>query len=68
MPNINYKFNGKKYRYFYGSKVDWSPQPNKVSTTGGKGPPTWYMMYLIYFITFHHNVVKQRHPKISRQP
>ncbi|XP_077580698.1 beta,beta-carotene 15,15'-dioxygenase [Stigmatopora nigra] len=30
LPNINYKFNGKKYRYFYGSKVDWSPQPNKI--------------------------------------
>ncbi|XP_054632134.1 beta,beta-carotene 15,15'-dioxygenase isoform X2 [Dunckerocampus dactyliophorus] len=30
LPNINYKFNAKKYRYFYGSRVDWSPQPNKI--------------------------------------
>nr|XP_057907887.1 beta,beta-carotene 15,15'-dioxygenase isoform X2 [Doryrhamphus excisus] len=30
LPNINYKFNAKMYRYFYGSKVDWSPQPNKI--------------------------------------
>ncbi|XP_061549307.1 beta,beta-carotene 15,15'-dioxygenase [Phycodurus eques] len=30
LPNINYKFNCKKYRYFYGSKVDWLPQPNKI--------------------------------------
>uniref|UniRef100_A0A667ZZN7 Beta-carotene oxygenase 1, like n=1 Tax=Myripristis murdjan TaxID=586833 RepID=A0A667ZZN7_9TELE len=30
LPGINYKFNGKKYRYFYGSRVEWSPHPNKV--------------------------------------
>ncbi|KAE8277149.1 Beta,beta-carotene 15,15'-dioxygenase [Larimichthys crocea] len=25
LPCINYKFNARKYRYFYGSKVEWSP-------------------------------------------
>ncbi|XP_029922436.1 beta,beta-carotene 15,15'-dioxygenase [Myripristis murdjan] len=31
LPGINYKFNGKKYRYFYGSRVEWSPHPNKIA-------------------------------------
>lgn len=30
LPGMNYKFNGKKYRYFYGSRVEWTPHPNKV--------------------------------------
>lgn len=30
LPGINYKFNAKKYRYFYGLRLEWSPQPNKV--------------------------------------
>ncbi|KAK6294576.1 hypothetical protein J4Q44_G00354060 [Coregonus suidteri] len=30
LPGINYKFNGKKYRYFYGSRVEWTPHPNKI--------------------------------------
>jgi len=30
LPGINYKFNSKKYRYFYGTRVDWSPYPSKV--------------------------------------
>uniref|UniRef100_A0A8C9W726 Beta-carotene oxygenase 1, like n=1 Tax=Scleropages formosus TaxID=113540 RepID=A0A8C9W726_SCLFO len=30
LPRINYKFNGKKYRYFYSLKVKWSPCPNKI--------------------------------------
>ncbi|KAL4613537.1 beta,beta-carotene 15,15'-dioxygenase-like [Arapaima gigas] len=30
LPGINYKFNGKKYRYCYGSRVKWSPCPNKI--------------------------------------
>ncbi|XP_039649647.1 beta,beta-carotene 15,15'-dioxygenase-like [Perca fluviatilis] len=33
LPAINYNFNAKKYRYFYGSRVDWSPHPNKVTHT-----------------------------------
>lgn len=33
LPGINYRFNAKKYRYFYGSRVEWSPHPNKVITT-----------------------------------
>uniref|UniRef100_A0A674CF21 Beta-carotene oxygenase 1, like n=1 Tax=Salmo trutta TaxID=8032 RepID=A0A674CF21_SALTR len=33
LPGMNYKFNGKKYRYFYGSRVEWTPHPNKI----GKG-------------------------------
>ncbi|KAM3857269.1 beta,beta-carotene 15,15'-dioxygenase [Diretmus argenteus] len=31
MPRINYNFNAKKYRYFYGSRVEWSPQPNRIA-------------------------------------
>ncbi|XP_039997733.1 beta-carotene oxygenase 1, like isoform X2 [Xiphias gladius] len=31
LPGINYSFNGKKYRYFYGSRVTWSPHPNKIA-------------------------------------
>ncbi|KAM4601758.1 beta,beta-carotene 15,15'-dioxygenase isoform 2-T2 [Polymixia lowei] len=31
LPGINYKFNGKKYRFFYGSRVEWSPHPNKIA-------------------------------------
>ncbi|KAG7270174.1 hypothetical protein CRUP_006097, partial [Coryphaenoides rupestris] len=31
LPGINYKFNGKKYRYFYGSRIEWSPHPNKIA-------------------------------------
>ncbi|CAL8288454.1 unnamed protein product [Lota lota] len=31
LPGINYKFNGKKYRYFYGSRMEWSPHPNKLA-------------------------------------
>ncbi|XP_059906970.1 beta,beta-carotene 15,15'-dioxygenase isoform X1 [Gadus macrocephalus] len=31
LPAINYKFNGKKYRYFYGSRMEWSPHPNKLA-------------------------------------
>ncbi|KAL2088541.1 hypothetical protein ACEWY4_015440 [Coilia grayii] len=30
LPGINYKFNTRKYRYFYGSRVEWSPYPNKI--------------------------------------
>ncbi|KAL1007237.1 hypothetical protein UPYG_G00083840 [Umbra pygmaea] len=30
LPGINYKINGKKYRYFYGSRVEWTPFPNKI--------------------------------------
>ncbi|XP_064193214.1 beta,beta-carotene 15,15'-dioxygenase isoform X1 [Anguilla rostrata] len=30
LPGINYKFNSRKYRYFYGSRVEWSPHPNKI--------------------------------------
>ncbi|XP_023646659.2 beta,beta-carotene 15,15'-dioxygenase [Paramormyrops kingsleyae] len=30
LPRINYKMNGKMYRYFYGSRVEWSPHPNKI--------------------------------------
>lgn len=33
LPGINYKFNTKKYRYFYGSRVEMSPHPNKVEPT-----------------------------------
>lgn len=32
LPGINYKFNTKKYRYFYGSRVELSPHPYKVKT------------------------------------
>lgn len=31
LPRINYDFNAKKYRYFYGSRVEWSPHPNKIA-------------------------------------
>ncbi|XP_070813707.1 beta,beta-carotene 15,15'-dioxygenase [Chaetodon trifascialis] len=31
LPRINYNFNTKKYRYFYGSRVEWSPHPNKIA-------------------------------------
>ncbi|XP_056318303.1 beta,beta-carotene 15,15'-dioxygenase [Danio aesculapii] len=31
LPAINYKFNSKKNRYFYGTRVEWSPYPNKVA-------------------------------------
>ncbi|XP_076022021.1 beta,beta-carotene 15,15'-dioxygenase [Genypterus blacodes] len=31
LPGINYNFNAKKYRYFYGSRVEWSPHPNKIA-------------------------------------
>ncbi|KAJ3580598.1 hypothetical protein NHX12_034348 [Muraenolepis orangiensis] len=31
LPGINYKYNGKKYRYFYGSRMEWSPHPNKLA-------------------------------------
>lgn len=30
LPGFNYKYNGRKYRYFYGSRVEWSPHPNKI--------------------------------------
>lgn len=30
LPGINYKFNTKKYRFFYGSRVEVSPHPYKV--------------------------------------
>uniref|UniRef100_A0A3P9LTV0 Beta-carotene oxygenase 1, like n=1 Tax=Oryzias latipes TaxID=8090 RepID=A0A3P9LTV0_ORYLA len=31
LPGINYKFNARKYRYFYGSRLEWSPHPNKIA-------------------------------------
>ncbi|XP_029373888.1 beta,beta-carotene 15,15'-dioxygenase [Echeneis naucrates] len=31
MPGINYSFNARKYRYFYGSRVEMSPHPNKIA-------------------------------------
>uniref|UniRef100_A0AAQ5YZ59 Beta-carotene oxygenase 1, like n=2 Tax=Amphiprion ocellaris TaxID=80972 RepID=A0AAQ5YZ59_AMPOC len=31
LPGINYDFNAKKYRYFYGSRLEWSPHPNKIA-------------------------------------
>ncbi|XP_042260262.1 beta-carotene oxygenase 1, like [Thunnus maccoyii] len=31
LPGINYNFNTKKYRYFYGSRVEWTPHPNKIA-------------------------------------
>ncbi|XP_075950997.1 beta,beta-carotene 15,15'-dioxygenase [Anarhichas minor] len=31
LPGINYNFNAKKYRYFYGSRMEWSPHPNKMA-------------------------------------
>uniref|UniRef100_A0A672Z2X4 Beta-carotene oxygenase 1, like n=1 Tax=Sphaeramia orbicularis TaxID=375764 RepID=A0A672Z2X4_9TELE len=31
LPGINYNFNTKKYRYFYGSRVEWTPHANKIA-------------------------------------
>ncbi|XP_074520250.1 beta,beta-carotene 15,15'-dioxygenase [Halichoeres trimaculatus] len=31
LPGINYKFNARRYRYFYGSRVEFSPHPNKIA-------------------------------------
>ncbi|XP_041834726.1 beta-carotene oxygenase 1, like [Melanotaenia boesemani] len=31
LPGINYNFNTRKYRYFYGSRLEWSPHPNKIA-------------------------------------
>ncbi|XP_047195037.1 beta-carotene oxygenase 1, like [Hippoglossus stenolepis] len=31
LPGINYSYNTKKYRYFYGSRVEWSAHPNKLA-------------------------------------
>ncbi|TNM94090.1 hypothetical protein fugu_002266 [Takifugu bimaculatus] len=31
LPGINYKFNSKKYRFFYGSRVEVSPHPYKLA-------------------------------------
>ncbi|KAM9328505.1 beta,beta-carotene 15,15'-dioxygenase [Pholidichthys leucotaenia] len=31
LPGINYNFNAQKYRYFYGSRLEWSPYPNKIT-------------------------------------
>ncbi|XP_049321774.1 beta-carotene oxygenase 1, like [Astyanax mexicanus] len=31
LPGINYQYNTKKYRYFYGSKVEWTPKITKVT-------------------------------------
>ncbi|XP_053170789.1 beta,beta-carotene 15,15'-dioxygenase [Scomber japonicus] len=31
LPGINYKFNTKKYRYVYGSRVDFTPNPNQIA-------------------------------------
>uniref|UniRef100_A0A3Q1I4P6 Uncharacterized protein n=1 Tax=Anabas testudineus TaxID=64144 RepID=A0A3Q1I4P6_ANATE len=31
LPGINYHFNAKKYRYFYGFRLEWSPHPNKIA-------------------------------------
>ncbi|XP_061571977.1 beta,beta-carotene 15,15'-dioxygenase [Cololabis saira] len=31
LPGINYRFNARKYRYFYGSRLEWSPHPNKIA-------------------------------------
>ncbi|XP_067314298.1 beta,beta-carotene 15,15'-dioxygenase [Pseudorasbora parva] len=31
LPGINYKFNSKKYRYFFGTRVEWSPYPSKIA-------------------------------------
>ncbi|XP_034164301.1 beta,beta-carotene 15,15'-dioxygenase isoform X1 [Pangasianodon hypophthalmus] len=31
LPGINYQYNRKKYRYFYGSMMEWSPQANKIA-------------------------------------
>ncbi|XP_035533296.1 beta-carotene oxygenase 1, like [Morone saxatilis] len=31
LPGINYNFNAKNYRYIYGSRMEWSPHPNKIA-------------------------------------
>uniref|UniRef100_A0A1A8FIK9 Beta-carotene 15,15'-monooxygenase 1b n=2 Tax=Nothobranchius korthausae TaxID=1143690 RepID=A0A1A8FIK9_9TELE len=31
LPGINYSFNSRKYRYIYGSRLEWSPHPNKIA-------------------------------------
>ncbi|CAK6983320.1 beta%2Cbeta-carotene 15,15'-dioxygenase [Scomber scombrus] len=31
LPAINYKFNAKKYRYVYGSRVEYTPHPNQIA-------------------------------------
>lgn len=31
LPRINYNYNTKKYRYVYGSRVEWTPHPNKIA-------------------------------------
>ncbi|XP_069377639.1 beta,beta-carotene 15,15'-dioxygenase [Paralichthys olivaceus] len=31
LPGINYSYNTRKYRYFYGSRVEFSPHPNKLA-------------------------------------
>ncbi|KAF7653506.1 hypothetical protein LDENG_00081910 [Lucifuga dentata] len=31
LPGINYSFNARKYRYFYGSRMEWTPHPNKIA-------------------------------------
>ncbi|TWW63888.1 Beta,beta-carotene 15,15'-dioxygenase [Takifugu flavidus] len=46
LPGINYKFNSKKYRFFYGSRVEVSPHPYKVKTSSnikliGNWPQVW---------------------------
>lgn len=41
LPGINYKFNSKKYRFFYGSRVEVSPCPYKVKTSNIKLIGNW---------------------------
>ncbi|XP_066503382.1 beta,beta-carotene 15,15'-dioxygenase isoform X2 [Hoplias malabaricus] len=31
LPGVNYKYNTMKYRYFYGSKMEWSPKITKIT-------------------------------------
>ncbi|MEQ2313063.1 hypothetical protein AMECASPLE_037754 [Ameca splendens] len=31
LPGINYNFNARKHKYFYGSRLEWSPHPNKIA-------------------------------------
>ncbi|XP_076879794.1 beta,beta-carotene 15,15'-dioxygenase [Brachyhypopomus gauderio] len=31
LPAINYKYNGKKYRFFYGSRMKWSPPSKNIT-------------------------------------
>ncbi|XP_028665642.1 beta,beta-carotene 15,15'-dioxygenase [Erpetoichthys calabaricus] len=31
LPRINYDYNGKKYRYFYCTRVEWRPVPTKIA-------------------------------------